>query len=144
VSQDLLDDLPSLLGVLQTTCADTALSMRLAFDLHVPHTGLEITSTSVVDTADAATPGDLKWSDLEAVADSHVELLRPSPRTRADGELVDLARSSTGSPYEVVLALAAVVREQVAYLPSPCCARLASRPATSAAICTPRRPRRSG
>ena len=85
MSQDLLDHLPSLLGVLQITRADTALRMRLAFDLHVPHTELEITSTSVVDTADAATPGDLSWSDLEAVADSHVELLRPSPASGRTG-----------------------------------------------------------
>ncbi len=88
-----------------------------AFDLHVPHTELEVTCASVVDTSDAASPGNASWSDLEAVVDSHVELLRPSPRTHADAELVELARSSTGSPYDVVLALGALVRERVAYVP---------------------------
>jgi transglutaminase-like putative cysteine protease len=88
-----------------------------AFDIHVPHTELEVTCTSVVDTANATTPGDCTWEDIAAVADEHVELLRPSARTTADAELAAAAKSVTGTPYDVVTGLMALVREKVAYVP---------------------------
>ncbi|MGZ6804164.1 MAG: transglutaminase family protein [Nocardioidaceae bacterium] len=92
-------------------------SQVTVFDVHVPHTELEVTCTSVVDTADAARPGDAGWPALAAVADTHVELLRPSPRTAPDDELLALASTVTGSPYEVVVGLAELVRARVAYVP---------------------------
>lgn len=87
------------------------------FDLHVPHTELQVTCTSVVDTAPAAEPGDPTWEQLEAAADTHVELLRPSTRTEPDDDLRAVAGAVSGSPREVVLALSALVRETVAYQP---------------------------
>jgi transglutaminase-like putative cysteine protease len=88
-----------------------------AFDLHEPHTSLEVTCTSVVDTTTPNTPGDPSWEDIAAVADTHVELLRPSPRTTVDDDLRAIAGGASGSPYEVVMGLAAFVREKVAYVP---------------------------
>lgn len=91
-------------------------SQVTVFDVHVPHTELEVTCTSVVDTADAAPPGDASWQAVTAVADTHVELLRPSARTTPDDELVALASTVTGSPYEVVVGLGELVREKVQYV----------------------------
>jgi transglutaminase-like putative cysteine protease len=88
-----------------------------AFDIHVPHTQLEVTCTSVVDTANVGVPGDATWEDIAAVSDEHVELLRPSPRTTADEPLCLAAKSVTGTPYEVVMGLVELVREKVAYVP---------------------------
>jgi transglutaminase-like putative cysteine protease len=45
-----------------------------AFDVHVPHTELQVTCTSVVDTSPAPEPGAATWEELEAAADAHVEL----------------------------------------------------------------------
>lgn len=87
------------------------------FDVHVPHTELELTCTSVVDTANEAPPGDASWDTLAKAADTHVELSRPSPRTTPDDELLAIAADSTGSPYEVVAGLADLVREKVVYVP---------------------------
>jgi len=86
------------------------------FDIHVPHTELEVTCTSVVDTADATTPGDTTWEAIAAARDTHIELLRPSARTAPDDALTAVAAQASGSPYEVVLALGALVRERVAYV----------------------------
>lgn len=91
-------------------------SQVTVFDVHVPHTELEVTCTSVVDTADAAAPGDATWQAVTAVADTHVELLRPSARTTPDDELLALASTVTGSPYEVVVGLGELVREKVQYV----------------------------
>ncbi|MCW2544396.1 MAG: putative transglutaminase, partial [Frankiales bacterium] len=88
-----------------------------AFDVHVPHTSLEVSCTSVVDTSSPAPPADPSWEDLKEVADTHVELLRPSPRTRTDDDLDAIAGAADGSPYEVVMGLAGLVRERVAYVP---------------------------
>ncbi|MCU1594456.1 MAG: transglutaminase protein [Frankiales bacterium] len=88
-----------------------------AFDIHVPHTALEVTCTSVVDTAPATLPGEAPWEVLHAAADEHVELLRPSPRTTPDADLVAAASGLEGTPYEVMVALVALVREKVAYVP---------------------------
>jgi transglutaminase-like putative cysteine protease len=87
------------------------------FDVHVPHTELEVTCTSVVDTADAAVPGDATWDMIKRVSDTHVELLRPSDRTTPDAALAAFAAEATGSPYEVVVGLGELVREKVAYVP---------------------------
>jgi transglutaminase-like putative cysteine protease len=88
-----------------------------AFDLHVPHTSLEVTCTSVVDTTAPAPPGDPSWAEVEAVADTNVELLRPSPRTTTDADLEAVAASISGSPYQVVMGVGELVRERVAYVP---------------------------
>jgi transglutaminase-like putative cysteine protease len=87
------------------------------FDIHVPHVELEVVCTSVVDTADARPPGDVGWDALTAVADQHCELMRPSARTTPDEELQAAAKEVTGSPYQVVEGLCALVRERVVYVP---------------------------
>jgi transglutaminase-like putative cysteine protease len=88
-----------------------------AFDIHVPHTALEVTCTSVVETASAGLPGEATWEDLRAAFDEHIELLRPSPRTVPDEQIIAAATGHRGTPYEVMVALAALVREKVAYVP---------------------------
>jgi transglutaminase-like putative cysteine protease len=88
-----------------------------AFDVHVPHTELQVTCTSVVDTLAATEPGDPTWEEIEASSDAHVELLRPSAKTVPDDELKAIAADATNSPREVVLALSGLVKERVAYIP---------------------------
>ena len=88
-----------------------------AFDVHVPHTDLEVTCTSVVDTVEPAPAPQGTWADLQAVAEDHVELLRPSPRTAPDEEIAALAREAAGSPYEVLVALAGLAHDRVSYVP---------------------------
>jgi transglutaminase-like putative cysteine protease len=87
------------------------------FDVHVPHDQLEVVCTSVVDTANAAAPGNATWDDLESVRDTHAELLSPSPRTAPDAELSALAAQSSGTPSEVVVALSETVHSRVVYVP---------------------------
>ena len=87
------------------------------FDVHVPHTELQVTCTSVVDTVAATEPSDASWEEIEASADAHVELMRPSARTEPDAELRAVVRQVSGSPTEVVLAVSELVREHVAYVP---------------------------
>ena len=88
-----------------------------AFDVHVPHTELQVTCTSVVDTARGTEPGDVTWEQIQASSDTHVELMRPSARTTPDDELTALAAQASGSPREVVQSLADLVRDRVAYVP---------------------------
>jgi transglutaminase-like putative cysteine protease len=88
-----------------------------AFDVHVPHTELQVTCTSVVDTNPAHAPSEATWEQLDAASDEHVELMRPSAKTVPNDELRALARDVTGSPLEVVLALSELVNERVAYVP---------------------------
>src|SRR5215510_7707120 len=58
-----------------------------AFDLHAPHTELEVTSSSVVETDSAASPKDQErqasWDDMhtEAVIDRFYEVLSPTHYT---------------------------------------------------------------
>lgn len=92
-----------------------------SFDVHIPHTELEVTSVSVVETADAAPPPvDCTWELLqsEQVRDEHVELLVPSPRAVADETLRAVVGEVAGlSPYETMMALVARVEAHVAYRP---------------------------
>lgn len=92
-----------------------------SFDLHTPHTELEVTAMSVVETADAtAPPVECTWELLrsDAVRDEHVELLAPSPRAVADRTLLAVVAEVAGlSPYETMMALIERVRDHVAYRP---------------------------
>jgi transglutaminase-like putative cysteine protease len=93
------------------------------FDLHVPHSQLEVVATSVVDTAAEvpAPDGVVTWEDLadRDLRDKHVELLGVTDRTAPEDEMVDLARAIAAqtTPYGAVLEIAALVRERVAYVP---------------------------
>lgn len=93
-----------------------------AFDLHVPHTELEVVATSVVDTADAVPPPTTTpWDVLrsEQARDEFVELLVPSERTTPDEALFSLARDTAAgkTPYDAALELLQQVHEQVEYVP---------------------------
>ena len=70
-----------------------------AFDLHSPHTELEVVATSVVETGlrDWA-PGGLDWEVLRSdpVIDQYSEWLDVTPPTDPDGTLTGLARDIAG------------------------------------------------
>ena len=64
------------------------------FDIHVPHSALTITATSVVETTQAPPqPADPGWELLrsEPIQDQFAEFLAPTAYTPAEPELVDLA-----------------------------------------------------
>ncbi|HEU0103217.1 MAG TPA: transglutaminase family protein [Mycobacteriales bacterium] len=92
-----------------------------SFDVHTPHTELEVTAVSVVETADATPPPvDCTWELLRSdpVRDEHVELLVPSPRAVADATLLAVVDEVAGlTPYETMTELIRRVREHVAYRP---------------------------
>jgi transglutaminase-like putative cysteine protease len=93
-----------------------------AFDIHVPHTTLAVTATSVVETTEAPhQPPDPGWELLgsEPVADRLAEFLGPTPYTPVDPELVTLAadlRNGWG-PGATVDAISRFVRGHLAYRP---------------------------
>ena len=93
-----------------------------SFDLHAPHDALEVTATSVVDTADERAPGDVaSWHLLrsEAVRDRYVEQLVPTSRTDPGEEALALALERTAGldPQETALAVMELVHDRVAYQP---------------------------
>ncbi len=87
-----------------------------AFDIHVPHTSLEVVGTSIVDTANAGSAPEGGWDALADARELHPELLIASPRTEPDPELVALAQDVSGSPYDVVLGLSELVHGRVEYV----------------------------
>ena len=91
-----------------------------AFDLHVPHTELEVTATSVVETAGPATAPEVGWDTLAAppVRDRFAELLAPSRYAVAEDELDAVARSlrAAGTPAETGRAAVHWVHETLDYV----------------------------
>ena len=91
-----------------------------AFDIHVPHSTLTVTATSVVETTEAPSqPADPGWELLtsEPVLDRYAEFLAPTPYTPAAPELVDLAaelRNGWG-PGATVDAVSRFVRNRLSY-----------------------------
>jgi transglutaminase-like putative cysteine protease len=92
-----------------------------AFDLHAPHTELEVTSSSVVETEPGPTSeNDVSWEDLrsEAVIDRFYEVLAPtgytpeSKRIRRVGERIIKGHA----PREAVTAAAHWVRSELDYV----------------------------
>ncbi len=93
-----------------------------AFDLHAPHTELEVTSSSVVETDKPdAMPYDASWSDLQSVevADRFDELLTPTRYTPASKRIDRVGRhlAKGRDPHEAVLAAVAWVRNELQYVP---------------------------
>ncbi|MFN3002004.1 transglutaminase family protein [Mycolicibacterium wolinskyi] len=93
-----------------------------AFDLHAPHTELEVTSASVVETEVGEKPDELvSWDDLrsEAVFDRFDEVLSPthytprSKRIQRVGERI----AKEHDPYDAVIAVAQWVRSELDYVP---------------------------
>jgi transglutaminase-like putative cysteine protease len=98
------------------TCVD-------AFDIHVAHSELVVTGSSVVETA---TPMPVQvgmgWDALRTpeTADRLAELLAPTPYTTPDARLAEIAaglaaRSKT--PADAAMAVTAWVRDQLIYDP---------------------------
>jgi transglutaminase-like putative cysteine protease len=92
-----------------------------AFDLHAPHTELEVTSSSVVETDGGDMPADkVSWADLhsDAVIDRFDEVLSPthytpdSKRIRRVGERI----AKYHGPQEAVIAAANWVSSELKYV----------------------------
>jgi transglutaminase-like putative cysteine protease len=93
-----------------------------SFDIQAPHNELKVRSHAVVETSAAPAPPDhLAWDELRARADVGIaaEYLAPTPRTTVDAALAEAARERTrgADPLETASAIAAWVRERVAYVP---------------------------
>lgn len=93
-----------------------------AFDLHAPHTELEVTSASVVETDKPEPPAaHIGWADLDsaAVADRFHEVLIPTSYTPASKRLDRVARHLAKSydPQYAVIAAVEWVRSQLCYVP---------------------------
>jgi len=93
-----------------------------AFDLHAPHTELEVTSSSVVETDKPEPPvAAITWADLESVAvlDRFHEVLTPTRFTpvskRIDRTAKQLAKGLR--PHDAVLATAKWVHSELQYVP---------------------------
>jgi transglutaminase-like putative cysteine protease len=93
-----------------------------AFDLHAPHTELEVTSSSVVETDRGEMPDhEVSWDDLhtEAVIDGFDEVLGPthftpeSKRIRRVGQRI----AKYHDPREAVTAAANWVHSELEYVP---------------------------
>ena len=92
-----------------------------AFDVHVPHTDLVVTATSVVETAPARpAPRDAGWSDLQAPRrrDQFGELLAPSRYVISEPELEDLGAqlAATYAPLDAGRRAVEWVNEQLRYV----------------------------
>lgn len=94
-----------------------------AFDIHQPHSSLEVTATSVIDTRNAIDPprADLAWADLQTdkVTDAHVEFLTPTALTTLDPEVTGaaLVQVAGRGVAETVTAIGGLVHDHVAYTP---------------------------
>ncbi|WP_338051305.1 transglutaminase family protein [Pseudonocardia acidicola] len=91
-----------------------------AFDLHVPHTELRVTGTSVVETADAVAPArSVTWKKLgsEPIRDRFTEMLEFTDFVCADRELARVAMSLRRGrkPADAVVAAGRWVREHLTY-----------------------------
>lgn len=93
-----------------------------AFDLHVPHTELNVTATCVVETSEPSTPGpSCPWSALEdpKLRDELTEYLEAAPRTTVDAEelfgVVDLVRAER-DPHAGAMAAANWVYGRLEYV----------------------------
>jgi transglutaminase-like putative cysteine protease len=92
-----------------------------AFDLHAPHTELEVTSSSVVETDKGELPSQLvSWSDLagEAVRDRFDELLVPTGYTPASKRIQRVGQriAKYYDPQEAVVAAANWVNTELDYV----------------------------
>jgi len=93
-----------------------------AFDIHTPHSELEVIATSVVETGLRPwTPGTFDWSELhqEQVRDVYAEWLSATSRTESRGALAELAADlcGTGDPTVVAISCLQAVREHLEYVP---------------------------
>ncbi|WP_123025177.1 transglutaminase family protein [Mycolicibacterium stellerae] len=93
-----------------------------SFDLHAPHTELEVTSSSVVETDSDALPEEkVTWDDLnsEAVFDQFDEVLGPTHYTPTSKRIVRVGQkiAKDHEPLEAVTAAANWVHSELEYVP---------------------------
>ena len=93
-----------------------------AFDLHAPHTELQVTSSSVVETDKPEPPvASVNWAELDspAVLDRFHEVLVPTAYTPFSKRIERTARSlaKAHDPHEAVLATAQWVHNELRYVP---------------------------
>ncbi len=92
-----------------------------AFDLHAPHTELEVTSSSVVETEQAEPPETkATWEDLasEAVIDRFNEVLSPTDYTPASKRIARVGRriAKYHEPQDAVIEAVRWVRTELKYV----------------------------
>ncbi|MFI9505104.1 transglutaminase domain-containing protein [Nocardia sp. NPDC052566] len=92
-----------------------------AFDLHAPHTELEVTGSSVVETEPFAGPGEAcDWDELRGAqtADRFDEMLAPTAYVPPDRKLAAIARQQAKgmSPAQAVVAVSQWVHDEMDYL----------------------------
>nr|WP_090274404.1 transglutaminase family protein [Mycolicibacterium komanii]CRL67124.1 transglutaminase [Mycolicibacterium komanii] len=92
-----------------------------AFDLHAPHTELEVTSSSVVETdLDQMPAEEVTWEDLqsEAVIDRFDEVLSPTHYTPASKRIARVGQRiiKNHAPCDAVTAAAHWVRSELKYV----------------------------
>ncbi|HET9565550.1 MAG TPA: transglutaminase family protein, partial [Mycobacterium sp.] len=93
-----------------------------SFDLHAPHTELEVTSSSVVETDRGEFPEEkVSWDDLssEAVIDRFDEVLSATGYTPASKRIVRVGQkiARDHDPYAAVTAAASWVHSELEYVP---------------------------
>jgi transglutaminase-like putative cysteine protease len=93
-----------------------------AFDLHAPHTELEVTASSVVETEEPEAPtGEVSWEELasEAVRDRFDEVLTPTHYTPASRRLERVGRRivKESDPQAAVIAAAQWAHSELKYVP---------------------------
>jgi transglutaminase-like putative cysteine protease len=93
-----------------------------AFDLHAPHTELEVTSSSVVETDRGDMPKeDVSWDDLRSagVVDRFDEVLTPTTYTPGSKRLARVGQriAKDHDPREAVTAAASWVHSELEYVP---------------------------
>ncbi|MGB1225226.1 MAG: transglutaminase family protein, partial [Mycobacterium sp.] len=93
-----------------------------SFDLHAPHTELEVTASSVVET-DRPEPPEIKlsWEELasEAVIDKYDEMLSPTRYVPASKRIQRVGRriAKYNEPAEAVIEAARWVQGELEYVP---------------------------
>jgi transglutaminase-like putative cysteine protease len=92
-----------------------------SFDLYAPHTELEVTSSSVVETDRGEKPKKVSWEDLnsEAVIDRYDEMLSPTDYVPASRRIQAVGRriAKYNEPADAVLAAAQWAHSELEYVP---------------------------
>lgn len=93
-----------------------------AFDLHAPHTELEVTASSVVETDKQERPSTkVSWADLDtdAVIDRYDEVLTPTEYVASSRRIDSVGKRiiKEHSPDEAVIAAAKWVHSELDYVP---------------------------
>jgi transglutaminase-like putative cysteine protease len=92
-----------------------------SFDLYAPHTELEVTSSSVVETDRGEMPKKVSWEDLnsEAVIDRYDEMLSPTDYVPASRRIQAVGRriAKYNDPADAVLAAAQWAHSELEYVP---------------------------